>query len=120
MTTNEFLKKLYKLRACKDSLDWVATQPDAQTAWDSCTREDWLEWYFEKTATTEMRKEYFKAWLTASEKLNKAERDAVQKYVRVQSPQQPDWGECEKAERAARDEYNNTRVATIRKLMPSP
>jgi hypothetical protein len=42
MDTAEFVKKLKFLGACDDAREWVATQPDAATAWASCPRADWL------------------------------------------------------------------------------
>ena len=32
------------LGACDDGIEWAATQPDADTAWRSCTRGDWMLW----------------------------------------------------------------------------
>ena len=30
--------------ACDDGIEWAATQPDADTAWRTCTRGDWMLW----------------------------------------------------------------------------
>ena len=32
------------LGACDDGIEWAATQPDADTAWRTCTRGDWMLW----------------------------------------------------------------------------
>ena len=32
------------LGACDDGIEWAATQPDADTAWRTCTRGDWMMW----------------------------------------------------------------------------
>ena len=32
------------LGACDDGIEWAATQPDAETAWRTCTRGDWMLW----------------------------------------------------------------------------
>jgi hypothetical protein len=44
MDTAEFVKKLKFLGACDEAREWVATQPDAATAWEACPRADWLVW----------------------------------------------------------------------------
>ena len=36
--------ELKSLGACKEAVDWVATQPDAATAWRTCQRGDWMLW----------------------------------------------------------------------------
>jgi hypothetical protein len=36
--------KLKQLGACDDAREWVATQPDAATAWAVCPRHEWLMW----------------------------------------------------------------------------
>ncbi len=33
---------------CEDALPWLLTQPDAQTAWDKCTRGDWMLYHIGK------------------------------------------------------------------------
>jgi len=81
MTTTEFLSKLENMDACEEARDWVATQPDAQTAWDSCTNIGWMEWYFEKTATTEMKEEYKKVKRAALEEYQKACIAAIRKLM---------------------------------------
>ncbi len=35
---------LTDLGACSDAVEWAATQPDLQTAWDCCARGDWMLW----------------------------------------------------------------------------
>ena len=35
---------------CKAALDWLKTQPDAQTAWDTCRRGDWMLYHAGKLA----------------------------------------------------------------------
>ena len=32
------------LDACEAGIEWAATQPDAETAWRTCTRGDWMMW----------------------------------------------------------------------------
>ena len=32
------------LNACAEGIEWAATQPDADTAWRTCTRGDWMLW----------------------------------------------------------------------------
>jgi hypothetical protein len=44
MNTETFTAKLKQLGACDDALEWVATQPDAETAWATCPRHEWLMW----------------------------------------------------------------------------
>jgi len=36
--------KLQELKACSDAVEWVETQPDAETAWAKCRRGDWMLW----------------------------------------------------------------------------
>ena len=81
MTTTEFLTKLEKMNACKPAREWVATQPDAQTAWDSCTSSGWMAWYFEKTATPEMWEEYLKVQRPALEEYWKVCMEAIRKLM---------------------------------------
>ena len=35
---------------CVDASDWLKTQSDAQTAWNTCVRGDWMMWVLAKTA----------------------------------------------------------------------
>jgi len=44
MDTATFLRHLAALDACHEARAWVATQPDAATAWATCPRADWLVW----------------------------------------------------------------------------
>ena len=139
MTTTEFLTKLEKMDACEPARDWVATQPDAQTAWDSCTDFGWMGWYFEKTATPEMVEEYNKVKRAAWEEYQKVEQAAWEEYKKVEQPaweeyqkvERAAWEEYQKVERAALEEYKKVTqpaweeydkvcIAIIRKLMPSP
>jgi len=139
MTTTEFLTKLEKMNACKAAREWVATQPDAQTAWDSCTNIGWMEWYFEKTATLEMWEEYEKVQRPTWEEYEKVQRPALEEYEKVvraakeeyEKVQRPTWEEYEKVVRTAYEEYQKVEqpaweeyqkacIAAIRKLMPSP
>jgi len=139
MTTTEFLTKLEKMDACKPAREWVAKQPDAQTAWDSCTDSGWMEWYFEKTATLEMweeyekvqrpaEKEYLKVKRAALEEYEKVKRAALEEYEKVTQPAweeykkvtQPAWEEYKKVTQPAWEEYKKACIATIRKLMPNP
>ena len=36
--------RLRAVGACSSAVQWVATQPDAETAWAACDRADWLLW----------------------------------------------------------------------------
>ncbi len=44
MNTETLLRHLKALDACDEAREWVATQPDAATAWAVCPRPDWLMW----------------------------------------------------------------------------
>jgi hypothetical protein len=48
MTTEELIDKLRSLNACKEAIEWAATEPDAETAWTTCERGDWLFWLIAK------------------------------------------------------------------------
>jgi len=39
-----YVIQLEELGACKEAINWAATQPDAQTAWNNCARSDWMHW----------------------------------------------------------------------------
>jgi len=39
---------LQKLGACQESLKWIATQADPETAWQNCHRGDWMLWLLGK------------------------------------------------------------------------
>ena len=41
------------LDACSDGIEWAATQPDAETAWRTCTRGDWMLWSLAQGLTRE-------------------------------------------------------------------
>ena len=99
MTTAEFLSKLEKMDACEPARDWVATQPDAQTAWDSCTNLEWMRWYFYETATPKMKEEYLKV-----------QRPTWEEYEKVT---QPAWEEYQKVKRAAYEEYLKVERAAL-------
>ena len=43
-TLNDLRPALALLGACHEGREWVATQPDAATAWATCPRGDWLVW----------------------------------------------------------------------------
>jgi len=32
------------LNACAEGIEWARTQPDAETAWRTCARSDWMLW----------------------------------------------------------------------------
>jgi hypothetical protein len=36
--------KLEKINACKDAIEWVATQKNYKEAWMNCERGDWMLW----------------------------------------------------------------------------
>jgi hypothetical protein len=40
----KLIENLNDWEACEASIDWLRTQPDLQTAWESCGRADWLMW----------------------------------------------------------------------------
>ena len=44
MNTATLLRILEAFEACDEARDWVATQPDAATAWAACPRGNWLVW----------------------------------------------------------------------------
>jgi hypothetical protein len=44
MDTATFLHCLAALDACDEVRVWIATQPDAATAWAACPRADWMMW----------------------------------------------------------------------------
>lgn len=44
MNTATLLRILDSLDACDEARAWVATQPDAATAWATCPRGNWLVW----------------------------------------------------------------------------
>lgn len=48
MDTAEFVEKLKLLGACDAALEWVATQPDAATAWETCPYHWWMTWLVSK------------------------------------------------------------------------
>lgn len=48
-TIEEALAQLKELGACPDALEWVATQPDAATAWQRCSTSTWMNWLLIKT-----------------------------------------------------------------------
>lgn len=139
MTTEQFLQKLSALNACDAAKGWVATQPDAQTAWDNCDEAKWMEWYFSKTATPEMRAEYRKicgaAWAeyekvsgAAWAKCEKVSGAAWAEYRKVRNASFAEYekvcdaalAEYEKVCNPAWAEYNKVSMDTIRKLMPTP
>lgn len=41
-------EKLLSLNACSDAREWAEQQPDAQTAWNTCERGDWMLWLLGK------------------------------------------------------------------------
>ena len=48
-------KKLEALDACEEAIAYARSQPDLQTAWNDCTRPDWLLWLLYKTGTADAR-----------------------------------------------------------------
>ena len=42
--TEHWSAALERLGACGEAVEWCRTQPDAQTAWERCEREDWMLW----------------------------------------------------------------------------
>ena len=40
---------LLKINACAEAIEWVKTQPNADTAWAKCTHGDWMLWLIGKT-----------------------------------------------------------------------
>ena len=47
ITTAELLDLLSpaRLNACREAREWVAMQPDAKIAWETCANPDWMLWY---------------------------------------------------------------------------
>lgn len=43
--TKPHIRKLRKLRACKEAVEWADGYPSMKAAWDVCERGDWLLWY---------------------------------------------------------------------------
>ena len=41
---------LLALGPCREAIEWLATQPDAATAWAACQRGDWMLWLCGKLA----------------------------------------------------------------------
>ena len=41
----KFIKKLKKLNAYSEAIEWVKTQKTPQEAWDLCERGDWMLWF---------------------------------------------------------------------------
>lgn len=150
MTTSEFLQKLTALDACAPAKEWVATQPDAQTAWDTCDERPWVDWYFYRTATDQQTLEYAKVYNETSAKCRETIRNAEAEAAKVS---QAAWNkhnaflcnttvagyekesfplsEYHKASDAAWDNYEvvrevaykdqtQTRLDAIRRIMPSP
>jgi hypothetical protein len=48
ITTSEFIARLKRLRACDEALEYVASQPDAKTAWLLCPDIEWVQWLTEE------------------------------------------------------------------------
>ena len=44
MSNKNWWKKLEKLEACPESIEWAKTQPSATAAWRNCKRSDWMLW----------------------------------------------------------------------------
>ena len=44
----DLLAELKELHACREAIDWVATQESPQAAWESCERGDWMLWLLGK------------------------------------------------------------------------
>jgi len=42
------IEKLFELKACPDSLDWVGDKT-IEEAWSTCERSDWMIWFLAKT-----------------------------------------------------------------------
>jgi len=38
-----------RYKPCSEAKAWLRTQPDLQTAWDTCERADWLVWALKQT-----------------------------------------------------------------------
>ena len=38
------LLKLNEMNACDEAIDWIKTQPDWATAWNTCVRGEWMLW----------------------------------------------------------------------------
>ena len=55
------MNRLRDLDACTDALAWVATQPDAQTAWDACRNPQWMIWLLSTVQADERNLRLFAA-----------------------------------------------------------
>ncbi len=47
MKNKPFLKYLKSIGACEEAQEWVASNPDKDTAqlWSECERGDWMAWF---------------------------------------------------------------------------
>ena len=54
MSNEHWSKKLEKLGACEDAVDWASQVSSLGEAWDSCERADWLLWLVARTSRREL------------------------------------------------------------------
>ena len=45
-------KHIFNEKPCQDAIDWLETQPDLATAWETCPRGDWLWWALQRSDNT--------------------------------------------------------------------
>lgn len=45
---NKDIENMKRLWPCNSGLRWFETQPDFETAWETCERGDWMLWYAKK------------------------------------------------------------------------
>ena len=50
MSKPHWSRKLHALGACRDAVEWAATQPSYAEAWETCQRGDWLLWLLGRVA----------------------------------------------------------------------
>ena len=84
----EILARLKRLDACSPAIEWAATQPDRETAWQNCTHGGWMAWIIHRVgANGEPWSEERKPFVLAMCKCARL----VQKYV----PKNEKWSmEC--------------------------
>ena len=69
MNIENFITKLKKLDACKDSTRWLSAQDNLEQAWEDCERGDWLLWLVARLEINE-RKLFLAKGLVAKQVLH--------------------------------------------------
>lgn len=105
MDNKAFVRRLKKLGACQEAIDWVKKHGGtARECWKDCDNVDWKEWLLNHdnlVASREKIDKYFKARNAAWAKYLKALSAAGAKYLKT-------WAK-----------YTKTCAATIRKYVPT-